>query len=229
MSDPDTWPIQCVVDGCDTPVAVKKRGLCGAHYSRWKRHGDPTAGGMPKGRNLPCEVDGCDGRAAIRMMCVLHYQRWLHHGRTETLTQEDRFWSQVNKTDGCWEWTGSRMRKGYGNFGVDYRHEGAHRFSWRLHFGEIPEGMWVLHRCDNPPCVRPDHLFLGTAQANSDDMVAKGRQKRPRAVVSTGDVAEIRRLYATGEFSQSQLGNRFGISQTQVGRIVRRVRWRSVA
>lgn len=87
----------------------------------------------------------------------------------------DRFWAKVEKTEGCWEWTGSKSRKGYGQF-----NEGrAHRVSWEMHNGPIPEGMFVCHHCDNPPCVRPDHLFIGDNAANMRDAFAKGRHTTP--------------------------------------------------
>lgn len=95
-----------------------------------------------------------------------------------------RFWSKVRKGDGCWEWSGSRNHRNYGIIFVyqDERRKNhnmaASRFSWILHFGAIPDGMQVCHTCDNPPCVRPDHLWLGTAKQNTDDRIAKGRRNR---------------------------------------------------
>jgi hypothetical protein len=89
-----------------------------------------------------------------------------------------RFWAKVQKSAGCWTWTANHLPKGYGVIGVGAADQGlklAHRVSWEIHFGPIPAGLFVCHRCDNPPCVRPDHLFLGTVQDNVDDMVAKGR------------------------------------------------------
>lgn len=81
----------------------------------------------------------------------------------------------------CWEWQGHRDDKGYGDVMFCGREQGAHRFAWESEFGHIPNGLYVLHKCDNPPCVRPDHLFLGTKADNSLDMVRKGRQNsRPR-------------------------------------------------
>lgn len=88
-----------------------------------------------------------------------------------------RFWAKVRKGEGCWAWTGCRNRKGYGRIATWAGAQLAHRVSWTIHFAAIPSGMLVLHRCDNPACVRPDHLFLGTAQDNTDDMMAKERHR----------------------------------------------------
>ena len=93
--------------------------------------------------------------------------------------QRDRFWARVQKGEGCWRWDGSKNRYGYGF--VSYGPRGAqtrvqaHRVAWTLAYGPIPDGAFVLHHCDNPPCVRPDHLFLGTQGDNMVDMAAKRR------------------------------------------------------
>jgi len=88
----------------------------------------------------------------------------------------ERFWEKVDKTDGCWLWTASRTTSGYGQFcPVGNVPRKAHRIAWELTYGPVPEGAHVLHRCDTPLCVRPDHLFLGDAAANVDDMWTKSR------------------------------------------------------
>lgn len=96
----------------------------------------------------------------------------------------DRFWPKVQKGEGCWEWIGSRNAAGYGKMTVGGRgagHVRAHRVSWELANGPVPEGLWVLHTCDNPPCVRPDHLWLGTRLDNMRDCASKGRIDTRRA------------------------------------------------
>jgi len=98
-----------------------------------------------------------------------------------------RFWEHVDKTGSCWLWTGSKDKDGYGGFTDENRRNiRAHRASWIIHFGPIPTGMNVCHKCDNPPCVRPDHLFLGTYQDNTIDMVNKGRHGGGGKGVSRG-------------------------------------------
>ena len=101
-----------------------------------------------------------------------------HNTRTWHESPEVRFWKNVNKTDSCWLWTGTPARNGYGHLHVNGKEEGAHRFSWMLVHGPIPKGLHVCHNCpggDNPLCVNPDHMFLGTPQEHVKDRVAKGQ------------------------------------------------------
>ena len=98
-------------------------------------------------------------------------------------TLEERFWEKVKKGPGCWEWTGGKDSKGYGSFmlcveGFSW-HVSAHRVSWKLTTGYLPIGKSILHRCDNPSCVRPDHLWAGTQMDNMRDAVNKGRTHHP--------------------------------------------------
>ena len=94
-------------------------------------------------------------------------------------TLKARFWEKVDKTDDCWVWISSKIsskpNRGYGRIWVNGKPELAHRISWEIANGPIPKGMQVLHRCDNPSCVRPDHLFLGTQRDNMQDSIEKGR------------------------------------------------------
>jgi len=87
----------------------------------------------------------------------------------------DAFWDRVIKGDGCWEWQGPRLPRGYGQFIRNRNRWYAHRFSYTVSHGDIPTGYVVMHVCDNPPCVRPDHLRVGTQAENREDCAAKGR------------------------------------------------------
>ena len=97
------------------------------------------------------------------------------------LKLEDRFAENVERSDGCWTWKGGKSPRGYGKIEVCGRSLRAHRLAYELFVGPIPTGLMVCHTCDNPSCVRPDHLFAGTGQENTDDKVRKGRQARGEA------------------------------------------------
>jgi len=136
----------------------------------------------------------------------------------------------------CWRWRAwCDPRWGYGRMHVGTHHRKrmfrAHRLAWLLHRGPIPAGLWVLHRCDNPPCVRPDHLFLGTHDDNMQDMAMKGRGRvsagmlNPHRKLDTKHIAAIRAAYASGLYSQDALAKEFQIGQTHVSRIVRGEAW----
>ncbi len=147
---------------------------------------------------------------------------------------KERFWRHVHKSDGCWEWTGS-IKDGYGQFKVDGAPIRAHRFSWLLHFGSIPQELLVCHHCDNPPCVRPDHLFLGTVQINAADMTRKGRaggwRVRPvdlkgKRKLSDEDVTAIRAR--RGEPCRT-IARDYGVAHTTILRLLNGTHWSDVA
>lgn len=145
-------------------------------------------------------------------------------------TIEERFWDKVSKSDGCWLWNGSVDTEGYGQLyrGGKHQNVAAHRFSWQIHFGDIPIGMKVLHRCDTPPCVRPDHLFLGTQADNIADMDAKGRRSHgeasPSAKLSENDVRQIR--HSTKR--NVELSLEFNVDASVISEIRSGKKWRHV-
>lgn len=152
-------------------------------------------------------------------------------------TFTSRFWAKVQRSDACWLWTGCRNRLGYGRIacgGVTFNSILANRASWILHFGPIPEGKCVLHSCDNPPCVNPNHLFLGTHDDNMKDMVLKERatcadhhgEANGQAKLTTGQVQEIRLLYAAGDLTQRELGKQFHVARRTVGAITSGTNWK---
>lgn len=139
---------------------------------------------------------------------------------------EHRFLDKVEKKDGCWVWTGARKKtkaggKSYGFFYLDRKVMSAHRASWLLFRGKIPKGDCVLHECDNPSCVRPSHLFLGTHADNAKDRVAKRRsavgERHGLTTLTDVEVRAIRKSKA----SQRTLARRYNTSQAAVGRIRR--------
>lgn len=146
---------------------------------------------------------------------------------------DERFWNKVEKTDGgCWEWQGYKNYDGYGCFKLEGKVKHSHRLAYEELVGTIPEGLYVLHHCDNPSCVNPNHLFLGTNQDNMTDMVKKGRQSRlkgekhGRAKLAEEDVIEIRRRVSVGKHGiQTKLGKEFNVSQTLISKIANRQRW----
>ena len=150
----------------------------------------------------------------------------------------DRFVEKIRITnDGCWEWLAAK-RNGYGvigqggngyNLPVLY----SHRLSFEFFCGVIPDGLFVCHHCDNPGCVRPSHLFLGTNSDNILDAVTKGvklgksqrGQNNAAAKLTQEQVDEIRNLYKPGEVTYKQLATKFNISLVMVGKIIRRQNW----
>lgn len=154
-----------------------------------------------------------------------------HKNGPDRTPLEDRFWAKVNKTDGCWLWTGFLGQNGYGRISRGGRYgkdDGAHRISWELHFGPIPDDMWVCHHCDNPACVRPDHLFLGRARDNVADKIRKGRSsmghRNAGAKLTQEDVESIRHLAAAG-VPQVTIAAKFGVSRSTVSAVVLRQRY----
>jgi hypothetical protein len=135
--------------------------------------------------------------------------------RRSRLPAEDRFWFSVNKTESCWHWTGTTSPRGYGKLKHNKQDWRAHRFSWVMHFGAIPKGLNVLHRCDNPSCVNPSHLFLGTHSDNHKDKVSKNRQAKGsrsgQSKLTEQIVLQMRHRHSLGR-TYAELGREFGVS-----------------
>lgn len=146
------------------------------------------------------------------------------------LPLEVRFHGQVGLPDsnGCINWQGSMASHGYGIIGSNGRSLYAHRIAYELAKGPIPEGLFVMHACDNPRCVNPDHLSVGTQKDNIADAAAKGRTARgsmvPRSILTEEAVQDIRREYASGT-KQLILAERYGVAQPTISDVVTGRRW----
>lgn len=187
----------CCIKGCEKPTFAK--GMCSMHYSRMRKHGDPT-------------------KVVVKQV----------HGAS----LEDRFHAYVDKAGdgGCWVWVGSHDANGYGRLNVNNVPILAHRLAWRLYRSEISPEQHVLHRCDNPPCVNPDHLFLGDQAANNADMMAKDRfhpgvsrgEDHGCAKLTEAEVKAIR----TSKSTPAELAHQYGVSRRTVRDILAMRSWR---
>ncbi len=141
------------------------------------------------------------------------------------------FWDHVQETDTCWLWTGGKTGLGYGMFVSHGQHTYAHRLCWEIVNGPILEGMCILHKCDNPLCVRPDHLALGTQADNMADCRVKGRnawgEKNGLHKATAQQVIEIRQRYAAGE-TQTAMAREYSLDQSTLSDIVTGKSWKGV-
>lgn len=184
---------------------------CGVEFT--PRHGD-----LMKGNTRSC---GCLRAELLRRPtggpAVVRFERYV----------------QAEPNSGCHIWIGTINQAGYGKFWWNSENVPAHRAAWLLYVGQIPSGFFACHRCDNPPCVNPAHLFLGTPADNLADMAAKGRAIRgcrhPRSYLTDGDVLRIRDRYFTSGLRQVDIAQEFGLTQATVSKIIRGDTWRHIA
>lgn len=198
-----------------------------------------------------CSVEGCGKKHYANNYCHLHNQRWKRLGdpldpgsRLYGLTVPERFWARVDKSageEGCWPYTGRINADGYGIFWDGTKHEsganrlmGAHRYSFILNHGEVPEGKEVCHSCDNPPCVNPQHLYADTHASNASRAWKLGRntprygEDNPKSKMTVEKVTAARELYATTDMTINDIARRFGVTGTAMGHILKGHYWKQV-
>lgn len=178
----------CVLDDCEGEL--KSRGYCARHYENFRRTGNPYSLHEQKAMRPKsiCSVNGCDRAARVKGMCNRHYENQRKYGQAipeKDLPLAERMertgWTEATphpELGPCWEWNGKRNDNGYGIVNAVRRgYDGAraHRVMYELTFGPLDPGVVVRHDCDNPPCVNPSHLRVGSQWSNTDDMARRGR------------------------------------------------------
>lgn len=222
----------CSVDGCGKPNYAK--GFCKKHYQRMRSTGttdDPY-------QEMTCSASGCESTAKSKGLCTKHYTRLIRYGDIQTtkiIVGDDisRFMSSmVVSSTGCWEW--SKFRKnGYGIAGLNGKLEQAHRAAWMVFKGDIPEGMQVNHKCNNRPCINPDHLYICDQVQNMKDMSDAGRGKwhkgsdNSQSKLNDESVREIKLLIDSGATNRSIAGF-FDVSQSCISSIKNGRTWAHV-
>jgi len=242
---PEKAPKTCTVPGCSNPY--RSGGYCGMHYQRARATGSPG----PDERLLTeagrtCSSPDCETPAKTRGLCEKHARRARRLEAVQTdpsarmvtwATDRERLerigWVEVlvrPDLGPCWEWRGDRDRRGYGRVSVQGRKmRFAHRIAFREYVSD-PAGLLVCHRCDNPPCVRPDHLFLGSQLDNMGDAAAKGRSARGESqgghILTEDEVRSIRARYAPHKVTARMLAADYGVSPGTIRAVVSGRSWR---
>lgn len=184
---------------------------------------------------MSCSVEGCDGKHEARGLCMKHYARLKSTGspvgmkiiRASTLS-ECLLLGSVNRDNGCTEWNGTIATSGYGVVHFKGRHYLAHRASYMVNAGEIPDGYNINHRCDNRRCVKAEHLYAGTQKQNIEDMLNRGRADRrgmkshSRKKLTESDVLAIR----VSQKTNSELATDYGVTRDCIYSVVTRRTWR---
>lgn len=179
--------------------------------------------------NIPCVT--CGAPSVGRKLCRRHYYEAQRRGSLSQyplIGPADVFWERATKTDGCWVWSGTRNSYGYGVFLLPgERPVRAHRHAYELTHGPIPDGLVVMHSCDNPPCINPTHLSLGGRGDNNRDAKAKGRnaagEANGHAKLTAAQVADIRRDART----QRAIAAQYGVDESTISQIRAGKRWKS--
>jgi hypothetical protein len=231
----------------------KAKGYCDKHYKRFKKYNDPLKTEWKNQftdssvknyiSNRICKIEGCGGKIRGRGYCLKHHKKLIKYGNPLERkinrdyvhgTPKEKFIKsyQLNE-NGCWIWTAIINKNGYGIICIKRKRILAHRFSYEFHVKKIPEGMIICHRCDNPGCVNPNHLFIGTHADNIKDKLQKGRgdcpkgEKCVRAKLTNEKVLQIREMIKDGIFN-ILIAEKFGVHPNTILAIKKGKAWRHV-
>jgi len=239
----------CLKEGCNLPVII--RGHCRTHYRKGLLDGSIKRLKLTKGDKKDiCIYEGCTAKPIYKNLCSKHYQRFQKYGTSKPtnrnkylkLSYKERikYNTKMNEKTNCWEWQKGKDKDGYGQIAYKGKNERSHRASYIEFVGEIPERMYVLHKCDNPSCCNPDHLFLGTPQDNMDDKIRKGRdakgEKQGNSKLTRKKVVEIRKRFrkfkSFKEESRTKqckkIAKEFNISYSHIRRLYVKQSWKHV-
>jgi len=230
---------KCTVAGCDREHLCK--GFCDSHYRRFRTHGDPLGGRPPNSTvRSPsrCSVDACGRDHYAKGFCRKHHSRFESNGDATTVlkTPRDeplRFIHEIKATDECIIWPYKHLSNGYGQLRINGRVVSAHRYSLEHHSKESCEGWFVLHSCDDPRCVNPAHLRLGTALDNANDAVSRGRNSRGEAHgnsrLTDEIVREIIRIRSEVGATHREIAETLNVSVSRVSYVLNGNGWRHVS
>ncbi len=199
-----------------------------------------------------CNQPECNRPHGAKGMCYMHYQRWRRGVLNQPLVQprgvslKERLYRHIDVkgSDDCWPFSGYLNKKGYGRIRIKidgkWKYRPSHAVALELELGHPITG-WGCHRCDNPPCCNPAHIYDGNAATNADDCVTRKRhtyqqpnfpkargERHPLAKLTESAVIDIRRRYAAGGISQQALADEYGVNQTKISEVVRRRTWRHI-
>ena len=190
-----------------------------------------------------CAVDGCERPSRGHSYCGMHSHRFVRHGdpvftrqapRGLSLEERLRFIGWEVDSRGCWNWRGALNKKGYGALNFRGSHILPHRAAYQVWIGPIPDQFVVMHSCDNPRCINPEHLSVGTTADNNQDRDQQGRfnalkgSKNGNAKLSENDVREIRARYCRGVTTYQSLADEFCVDQSLIARIIKTTAWTHV-
>jgi hypothetical protein len=229
----------CEIEGCGKKVTC--RGLCNTHYIRLQRYSDPLYRKTIKNEGRECKHSGCTEIEVRKGYCSKHYQRFNSKGTTDDAALKNQASLSIKRRielnitivpeTNCWDWQKQRDKNGYGVMTVGDKPLRAHRIAYEEFVGKIEDGLHVLHRCDNPSCINPEHLFLGTNAENMKDKVNKGRhafgEKSGSAKLTEEQVIEIKKRLAAGE-SVNSFVDEYPVSGRAIRLIKKGTNWSHV-